>query len=84
MTKTTQSLTAQLKDVAQAFCAEVWSKALNIAKVIAYYDFRGVDKVYYPLAPSIASPSPNPSPVSSMPQSTITLATKLASGKDKK
>ena len=42
--------------------------------------------MYYPptlrLAPSIAYPSPHPSPTSSVPQSTITSATKPAFGKD--
>ena len=88
MTKTTQSLIAQFKDVARAFCAEVWSEALNIAGVIANSDLKGADKVYCPpalrLAPSIASPPPpNPNLASSVPQSTITSATKPASRKDK-
>ena len=87
MTKTTQSLTAQLRDVAWTFCAEVWSEALNTAGVMADSDLRGANKVYYPLAlcltPSIASPPPNPSSTSSTPQSTITSATKPASRIDK-
>ena len=35
MTKTAQSLTAQLRDVAWAFCIEIWGKALNAARVSA-------------------------------------------------
>ncbi|KAL0004902.1 hypothetical protein SO802_012463 [Lithocarpus litseifolius] len=35
MIKTAQSLTAQLRDVARAFCIEVWGKALNAAGVSA-------------------------------------------------
>ena len=48
MTKTTQSLTIQLKDVARAFCLEVWGEALNTARVSADFDLKGSDKVYYP------------------------------------
>ena len=50
MTKTTQSLTTQLRDVARTFCVEVQSKALNIARVEADSDLRGANKVYYPSA----------------------------------
>ena len=32
---TTQSLTTQLRDVARAFCIEVWGEALNAAGVSA-------------------------------------------------
>ena len=87
MTKIAQSLTAQLRDVAWTFCAKVWNEALNTVGVMADFYLRGADKVYYPptlhLAPSIAPPSPNPSSTTSVPQSTITLATKPAFGKDK-
>ena len=33
MTKTVESLTAQLRDVAHAFCLKVWGQALNAAGV---------------------------------------------------
>ena len=33
MTKTAESLTAQLRDVAHAFCLKVWGQALNAAGV---------------------------------------------------
>jgi len=33
MTKVEESLTAQLRDVARAFCLEVWGQALNAAGV---------------------------------------------------
>ena len=65
MTKTTQILTAQLRDVAQDFCLEVWGEAVNAAEVNADSDLRGTDKVQYPLAlritPSSASLPPDPS-----------------------
>ena len=87
MTKTAQSLTAQLKDVARTFCVEVWSKALNTTGVMANSDLRGANKVYYPpalcLTPSIAPPPPNLSSTSSVPKSTTTSTTKPASRKDK-
>ena len=50
MTKTTQSLTAQLRDVACTFCVKVQSKAFNIARVEADSNLRGANKVYYPSA----------------------------------
>lgn len=33
MTKAAESLTTQLKDVAHAFCLEVWGQALNVIGV---------------------------------------------------
>ena len=87
MIKTTQSLTAQLKDVARTFCAEVWSEFLNVAGVMADFNLRGVDKVYYPpalcLTPSTALPPPKLSSTSSMPKSTTTSTTMPTSRKDK-
>lgn len=87
MTKTAQSLTAQLRNVARNFCAEVQSEALNTTGVEADSDLRGADKVYYPptlcLAPSIALPPPNPSFTSLVPKSTTTSTIKSASEKDK-
>ena len=86
MKKIAQSLTAQFRDVARTFCAEVQNEAFNIAGVKADSDLRGADKVYYPpalrLTPSIAPPPPNPSSTSSVPKSTTTSTTKPASGKD--
>lgn len=58
MTKTTQNLTAQLKDVAQAFCLEIWGQALTAAGVSTKSELRAPDRVYYPpalcLAPSLS------------------------------
>ena len=61
MTKTAQSLTAQLRDVAGVFCLQVWGEALNAVGVDADAELRETDKVYYPLALRI-SPSSAPSP----------------------
>lgn len=84
MTKTAQSLTAQLRDVAQAFCVEVCGDALNVAGVDVESNLRGANKVYYLLAfriaPSTTPPPPSPSFASSVPKSTTTSATTLASG----
>lgn len=64
MTKTAQSLTAQLKDIAQAFCLEVWGHALTIARVSTKSKLRAPDRVYYSptlrLAPSLSQPSADP------------------------
>lgn len=65
MKKTTESLTAQLKDVARAFCLEVWGHALDAARVSTKFEFRALDKVYYPsalqLAPNLPKLPANPS-----------------------
>lgn len=71
MTKTAQSLTTQLRDVARAFCLEVWGLALNVARIDIESELRASDKVYYPqalrLAPSSLQPPmhPNFAPISS-------------------
>lgn len=87
ITKTAQSLTAQLKDVAQAFCLEVWNEALNAAGVSAKSNLSEAYKVYYSpalcIAPNSAPPSPNPRSVSSVPKSTTTSTTPPYSGKEK-
>ena len=54
MTKTAESLTAQLYDVARAFCLEVWGQALNAAKVDIESELRTPDKVDQPLALRLA------------------------------
>ena len=48
MTKTAQSLIAQLRDIAWAFCLEVWVEAFNTAGVSTESEIRAPDKVYYP------------------------------------
>ena len=48
MTKTTQSLTAQLRDVARAFYLEVWGEAINAIVVSVNFDLGGPDKVTIP------------------------------------
>lgn len=60
MTKTAKSLTTQLKDVARAFCLEVWGQALSAARVDTESELRAPDKVYYPptLRPAPRSPQP--------------------------
>lgn len=41
MNKTAQSLTAQLKDIARAFCLKVWGEVLNAAGIGVHFDLRG-------------------------------------------
>lgn len=48
MRRTAQSLTAQLRDVARAFCAKVLGEALNDAGVDVDSKLREAEKVYYP------------------------------------
>ena len=66
MTKAAESLTAQLRDVACAFCLEVWAQALNAAGVDTESKLHTPDKVYYPpalrLAPTLPQLPANPSP----------------------
>ena len=66
MTKAAESLTAQLRDVACAFCLEVWGQALNAARIHPESKLRVLDKVYYPsalrLAPTLPQPPTDPSP----------------------
>ena len=57
MTKTTESLTVQLRDIARAFCLEVWSQALSAAGVSIESELRAPNKVYYPLALHLAPAS---------------------------
>ena len=79
--------TAQLKDVAQFFCAEVWSEALNTTGIEANFDLRGADKVYYPLAlhlaPKTAPPPPNLTFTSSVPKPITTPASTTFAKKEK-
>lgn len=88
MTKTTQSLTAQLRDVAWAFCSKVWSVALDAIGVEVDSNLRGAEKEYYPLTLRFAPSTPplppsNPSSTSSAPKSITTSTTMHAPGKDK-
>lgn len=72
MTKTTKSLTAQLMDVAQAFCLEVWGQALTAIGVSADLELRAPDRVYYLPALRLALNSSQPSlDVSSTPTSSL-------------
>ena len=90
MTKAVESLTAQLRDVTQAFCLEVWGQALNAAEVNTESKLRALDKVYYPpalrLAPSPLQLSADPSsaPTSSSTQLASTPSATPAKGKEKK
>ncbi|XP_075645347.1 uncharacterized protein LOC142616359 [Castanea sativa] len=74
MKKVSDSLTAQLKGVARAFCLEVWGHALDAAGVAADEELRAPDSVYYPAAlrlaptplmppsePAVPIPAPDPS-----------------------
>ena len=65
MTKVAESLTAKLRDVARAFCLEVWGQALSTTGVSIKSELRAPDKVYYPpalcLAPTLPQPPSNPS-----------------------
>lgn len=77
MTKTAQSLTAQLRVIARAFYLEVWGEALNAARV---------NKVYYPsalcLAPSLTQPSADPSFATALAQPTTTSVATLVAEKE--
>ena len=57
MTKTAESHTAQLRDVAQAFYLEVWGQALTAAGVSDESELRAADRVYYPPALRLAPTS---------------------------
>ena len=89
MTKAAKSLTAQLRDVAHAFCLEVWGQALNVAGVCTELELRAPDKVYYPpalrLAPTLLQPPTDPSPAlpSSLDQPDTTPSPTSAKGKEK-
>ena len=89
MTKAAESLTTQLKDVARAFCLEVWGQALNAVGVSIELELRTLDKVYYPatlhLDPSPPQPTANPSsaPTSSSTQLASTPSATLAKDKEK-
>lgn len=90
MTKVVESLTAQLRDAARAFCLEVWGQALNPARVSTESELRAPDTVYYPLilrlAPTLPQPSTNPSsaPPSSSDSPDNVPSPTLAKGKEKK
>ena len=89
MTKTAQNLIAQLKDVTQAFCLEIWGHALTAAGVSTKSELRAPDIVYYLpalcLAPSLSQPSADlgSAPASGLVQPATTLAATLATEKGK-
>ena len=78
MAKAAESLIAQLRDVARAFCLEVWGQALTIAGVNTKSELRAPNKVYYPptlrlaLNPPQSSANPDSAPTSSSAQPTTT------------
>lgn len=80
MTKAAESLTTQLRDVARAFCLEVWGQALNAARVDANSELRAPEKVYYPpalhLPPTLPPPQADTGlvPPSSLDQPTSALS----------
>lgn len=90
MTKMAESLTTQLKDVARAFCLEVWGQTLTAAGVRVELELRASDRVYYPpalcLALSSSQPSSDPSsaPTSSSAQPASTPSAASAKHKEKK
>ena len=65
MTKAAKSLIAHFRDVAHAFCLEVWGQALNTVGVSIESELQAPNKVYYPfalrLAPTIPQPPVDPS-----------------------
>ena len=85
LTKTAQSLTAQLRDVARAFCLEIWGYALTATGVSTKLELRAPNKVYYPpalrLAPSLTQPPIDLSSASTSVQPTTTSATTPATKK---
>lgn len=88
MTKAFENLTAQLRDVAGAFCMEVWSQALYAARVSEDSKLRAPDRIYYPsalcLAPSLPQLpiDPNVSPPSSSDQPAATPSVSPFKGKE--
>lgn len=60
MKKTAESLIAQLRDIARAFCLEVWGHALDAVGVSTESELQAPDKVYYPSALQLASTPPKP------------------------
>lgn len=83
ITKTTQSLTAQLRDVARAFYVEVQGEAFNATRVSADFELRGANKIYYPRPlQTTSSPTfafPDPSSTSSAPKLAIAPAEVVSS-----
>lgn len=55
MTKASESLIAQLRDVARAFYIEVWGQALSATRVSEDSELRAPDRIYYPPALRLAS-----------------------------
>ena len=90
MTEAVESLTTQLRDVAQAFCLEVWGQALNAVGVNTESELKALEKVYYPLtlllAPNPLQPSADPSSAftSSLAQPVSTSFATPAKDKEKK
>lgn len=90
MTKAAESLTTQLKDVAHAFCLEVWGQALNVIGVNTESELWAPDKVYYPLALPLAPTPPQPpaevssAPLSSSAQTGDAPSSTSAKGMEKK
>ena len=89
MTKTAESLIAQLRDVARAFYLEVWGQALNAARISIESELRAPDKVYYPpalclaLSPSQPSTDPSQAPTSFSAQPATTPSATPAKDKEK-
>ena len=87
MTKSTQSLTAELRDVARAFYLEVRGEAINAIVVGVDFDLGGPDKVYYPLALRFATsstlPQPDPSSNSLAPKSMVAPTSEPSTKKEK-
>ncbi|KAL0008119.1 hypothetical protein SO802_009621 [Lithocarpus litseifolius] len=86
ITKTAQSLTAQLQDVARAFCLELWGEALNEAGVSTELELRAPNKLYYPpalrLAPGLTQPLADPSSSAASAQPTTTSTATLVAEKE--
>ena len=84
-----ESLTAQLRDVAQAFYLKVWGQTLTAAGVSDESELRAPNMVYYPLAlrlapnPSQPSSDPNFAPTSSSTQLASTPPSALTKEKEK-
>ena len=90
MTEAAEILTTQLRDVARAFCLDLWGQALNVTGVDTESELWAPDKVYYPpalcLAPTLPQPLVDPSsaPLSSSAQPSDAPSSTSAKGKDKK
>lgn len=88
MTRASESLITQLRDVARAFCIEVWGQAPSVARVSTDSKLRAPNRIYLPPALRLA-PTPSQLPIdpnsahpSSLDQPTATASATLTKYKE--